>query len=142
MRQDQVTSTYYRSLAKAITWRIIGTTDTIVLSYLITGNTTFALSIGVTELATKTLLYFFHERAWNAIIWNGNFKVSRLRSLLKSVSWRLLGTIDTILIAFFYTKDPSSAFTIGGTETLTKVALYYVHERIWNKISWGIKYLN
>ncbi|WP_290696352.1 DUF2061 domain-containing protein [Lacinutrix sp.] len=58
-----------RSLLKTISWRIIGTLDTIIISYLITGTLAMALSIGGVELGTKMLLYFFHERAWNKIKW-------------------------------------------------------------------------
>ena len=57
----------YRSFAKAISWRTVGTFDTMVISFLITGKPKFAISIGLVELITKTLLYFFHERAWNRI---------------------------------------------------------------------------
>lgn len=56
-----------RSIVKAITWRVTGTCDTIVLSFIITGKLKFAISIGVFELVTKTVLYFFHERLWNKI---------------------------------------------------------------------------
>lgn len=58
-----------RSLAKTISWRVIGTLDTIVISYLITGTIAMAVSIGGIELVTKMALYFFHERAWNKINW-------------------------------------------------------------------------
>lgn len=58
-----------RSLAKTISWRIVGTIDTIIISYLITGTLTIALSIGAIELISKMILYFFHERAWNKILW-------------------------------------------------------------------------
>ncbi|MDY7395837.1 DUF2061 domain-containing protein [Aureibaculum sp. 2210JD6-5] len=58
-----------RSLAKTISWRVIGTLDTILISWLITGTLTLALSIGFVELVTKMILYFFHERAWNKIKW-------------------------------------------------------------------------
>jgi len=57
----------YRSIVKSISWRTIGTLDTIVISYLITGKVTLALSIGGVEVFTKMALYFFHERAWNRI---------------------------------------------------------------------------
>ena len=56
-----------RSLAKTISWRIIGTLDTILISWLITGTFLFAISIGAIELFTKMILYFFHERIWNSI---------------------------------------------------------------------------
>ncbi len=58
-----------RSMAKSISWRIIGTLDTILISWLVTGTLTVALSIGIVELFTKMGLYFFHERIWNTINW-------------------------------------------------------------------------
>jgi uncharacterized membrane protein len=58
-----------RSLVKTISWRIIGTLDTILISWLITGALTIAFSIGAIELVTKMVLYFFHERTWNTIKW-------------------------------------------------------------------------
>lgn len=56
-----------RSIAKAISWRTLGTVDTFILSWFITGNATFAAAIGGTELITKTALYYLHERAWTKI---------------------------------------------------------------------------
>jgi len=53
-----------KSIMKAISWRIIGTIDTIVISYLLTGKLVIALSIGSVEVFTKMILYYFHERAW------------------------------------------------------------------------------
>tara|TARA_B100000809_G_scaffold266786_1_gene331565 strand:- start:4258 stop:4512 length:255 start_codon:yes stop_codon:yes gene_type:complete len=58
-----------RSIAKTISWRLIGTLDTILISWLITGTLELAFSIGLIELVTKMGLYFFHERAWNKIKW-------------------------------------------------------------------------
>jgi uncharacterized membrane protein len=56
-----------RSLAKAISWRITGSLDTILLSWLFTQSVNTALAIGLTEVLTKTLLYYGHERAWSRI---------------------------------------------------------------------------
>ncbi|MCF6169253.1 DUF2061 domain-containing protein [Lutibacter sp.] len=58
-----------RSIVKAISWRIVGTIDTILISWFITGKITLALSIGLIEIITKMVLYFFHERIWNLIKW-------------------------------------------------------------------------
>jgi len=55
----------YRSMVKTISWRVLGTLDTIVISYFITGNFIMAASIGSIEVITKIILYYFHERAWN-----------------------------------------------------------------------------
>ena len=56
-----------RSVVKALSWRVTGTLDTILVSYLITGTMKMALSIGFVELFTKIGLYYFHERVWNRI---------------------------------------------------------------------------
>ena len=58
-----------RSLAKAITWRATGTLDTFVISYIITGQLVLAGSIAGTELLTKIVLYYGHERVWAVIPW-------------------------------------------------------------------------
>lgn len=55
---------YKRHLGKTISWRIIGTIDTIVLSWLITGQLKWGLAIGGVEVITKMILYFLHERVW------------------------------------------------------------------------------
>ncbi len=59
------------------------------------------------------------------------------RSFLKAVSWRTLGTLDTIIISYFITGNLTMAASIGSIEVFTKMFLYYVHERTWNKISLG-----
>ncbi len=64
-------------------------------------------------------------------------KVSR--SLLKAISWRLIGTIDTMIIAYFITGTISQAISIGFIEWGTKMVLYFFHERIWNRFQWGKK---
>jgi uncharacterized membrane protein len=58
-----------RSLAKTISWRVVGTIATVIISYIITGTLALAFSIGIIELISKLVLYFFHERAWNKIKW-------------------------------------------------------------------------
>jgi uncharacterized membrane protein len=61
------------------------------------------------------------------------------RSLIKSMSWRIIGTLDTILISYFITGELSFALSIGGIELVTKMMLYVVHERLWNRVNWGKK---
>ena len=58
-----------RSIAKALSWRATGSIDTFVISWIITGNTTIAGSIAITEIVTKIGLYYLHERAWTLIPW-------------------------------------------------------------------------
>jgi uncharacterized membrane protein len=53
-----------KSIIKAFSWRIVGTLDTMLISYFITGKISLAVSIGGVEVVTKTILYYFHERLW------------------------------------------------------------------------------
>ena len=54
-----------RSIGKSISWRVLASCDTILISYLITGSIAIAATIGFIEVMTKMVLYYFHERAWN-----------------------------------------------------------------------------
>jgi uncharacterized membrane protein len=61
------------------------------------------------------------------------------RSLAKSVSYRITGSLYTILISYLIVGNIGLAISIGIVEMLTKIFLYYLHERIWDKISFGRK---
>ena len=65
--------------------------------------------------------------------------VSKKRSAVKALTWRIVGTVDTFLLSLIITKEPVTASAIAGLEVLTKTILYYFHERGWNKIHWGRK---
>jgi uncharacterized membrane protein len=62
---------------------------------------------------------------------------SHFRSILKAISWRTLGTLDTFAISWFMTGKIAMAGSIAGLEIVTKVVWYYLHERIWAAVSWG-----
>lgn len=61
------------------------------------------------------------------------------RSVVKAISWRTLGSIDTFLLGWFFTGSMKAAGAIAGTEVITKIGLYYFHERVWSSIHWGTK---
>ena len=62
---------------------------------------------------------------------------TKRRSLVKAISWRTIGTLDTITIAYFLTGQIKTAVSIGAIEIITKMILYFFHERLWNIINWG-----
>lgn len=62
---------------------------------------------------------------------------SHRRSIAKAVSWRTTGTLDTFILSYLVTGNLIFAGSIAGVETVTKIVLYYFHERIWSAISWG-----
>ena len=123
-----------RHLAKTVSWRIIGTLDTLVFTLLLTGDITTSLSLSGYTVVTKMIWYYLHERAWfRASISNANS-----RHLIKTFTWRGIGTLDTILISFLLTGDGALGLQIGGVETITKMILYYFHEKLWYRIHYGL----
>jgi uncharacterized membrane protein len=130
-----------RHLLKSVSWRIVGTLDTIILSWIISGNPLTGLKIGIAEVITKMVLYYFHERAWFKINLSkdGEILESRKRHIAKTFTWRLIGTIDTMLMAWIISGNPLIGLKIGFAEVITKMALYYFHERIWYRIDFGVE---
>ena len=61
--------------------------------------------------------------------------VSYKRHLLKTISWRIVGTLDTIVLSWLITVNWKIGLTIGGVEVITKMVLYFIHERVWYKYS-------
>lgn len=114
-------------LYKTISWRVLGTLDTLLLSWLITGNLGAGVQIGMADALVKMVLYYTHER-----LWHGHYlhRPDR-RHILKSISWRIVGTISTIILAYMIWGEGLASFQIGGAETVTKMILYFFHEKLW-----------
>ena len=146
-----------RHIAKTITWRIIGSIDTWIIGYVLIRFFSEEQQEGVNmmaaeaasyiaglEVITKTILYYFHERIWYGLIWMTDNQ--KLRHIIKTISWRLVGAIDTILLVFivYYflfdsTKGASEvALSMFSIEIVTKMVLYYFHERIWFSSNFGV----
>ena len=147
-----MTDDHARSVAKGATWRAIGTFDTIVLSLIFTGHIDKALKIGGVELFTKIGLYYLHERIWMRLLLgteehveNGHVvrRERHHRSVIKGISWRMLGSLDTFWIAFFINRNSAHAVQtasyIAATEVVSKIFLFWLHERAWMRIAWGRK---
>ncbi|MEP1442233.1 MAG: DUF2061 domain-containing protein [Hyphomicrobiales bacterium] len=144
-----------RSILKAVSWRVLGSIDTFLLSFLVlkfggnllpidiadtnSGLVATAATIAIVEVVTKIIIYTVHEQIWTRIDWgqqlnDGEAGDQKRRSIAKTATWRITATLDTTLLAWFFTGSPTAAITIGSLEILTKLVLYYLHERFWNKI--------
>ncbi|MEO9513390.1 MAG: DUF2061 domain-containing protein [Flavobacteriaceae bacterium] len=60
-----------------------------------------------------------------------------IRSIAKAVSWRVVGTVDTLVISYFFVDEVMLAASIASADFVTKMVLYFFHERIWNGVNWG-----
>lgn len=151
----------WRSVAKAVSWRVVGTLDTLLLSWVIITflgpllglnegashgeNLQTASYIAITEVATKMVIYFLHERGWARIGWDvgvdeeGHRREGQRRSAVKTGTWRVLASLDTFLLALLFTGNVGAAISIGGFEIITKLVLYYFHERAWSRVKFGLE---
>lgn len=85
-------------------------------------------------------LYYMHERAWYSVkFFSGH---SRVRHILKTITWRFIGTIDTVILGWIITGKPEFGLSIGGFELVSKMILYYFHERAWYMSKFGITEAN
>ena len=66
-------------------------------------------------------------------------KLTRSRHIAKTITWRIIGTIDTMLLGWLISGDPMIGVKVGSLELFTKMLLYYCHERVWYKSNFGIK---
>ena len=62
---------------------------------------------------------------------------TKKRSLVKTITWRVIATTDTFILAWLFTSDEVIAASIAGLEVVTKLILYYMHERGWSSLEWG-----
>ena len=60
-----------------------------------------------------------------------------IRSIVKAISWRVIGTLDTLVVSYFLTREIIVATSIASVDFITKLILYFFHERVWNRIKWG-----
>ncbi|MBO3097198.1 DUF2061 domain-containing protein [Gelidibacter pelagius] len=78
-----------------------------------------------------------HNQNRTAVNTDAEPKENIKRTLLKTISWRVVGTLATVAISYVITGTLALAFSIGGIELVSKMALYFFHERAWNTIKWG-----
>jgi len=135
------TESHIRSLLKGISWRILATTDTILVVLLMTclnGECSLenAIKIGSAEFLIKFFIYYLHERVWQRLLINK--EITQKLTFKKTLSWRIIATTMTFLISgSILNAFDEIALYIALTELFTKFALYYLHERLWLKFPLG-----
>tara|TARA_B100001758_G_C18404538_1_gene611137 strand:+ start:1498 stop:1725 length:228 start_codon:yes stop_codon:yes gene_type:complete len=65
-------------------------------------------------------------------------KINRRRHIAKTITWRIIGTMDTMALGWLVSGDPMIGLKVGGLELVTKMVLYYFHERVWYASNWGV----
>jgi uncharacterized membrane protein len=123
-----------RHLAKSLTWRCIGSIDTLIFAWLVTGSVKEGLNVSLITTFTKLIWYYIHEQVW----FKSSLADSNKRHIIKTFSWRFFGTIDTVVFGWLITGNPLIGLKIGLFETFSKMLLYFGHEKLWYKINYGL----
>eukprot|EP00041_Stephanoeca_diplocostata_P028883 m.836052 g.836052 ORF g.836052 m.836052 type:complete len:148 (-) comp23456_c0_seq4:3241-3684(-) len=125
-----------RTLAKTTSFRVFATTATMLLAFALTGSLTTAIKIGIPDTLVKLLFYYMHERLWQT----AGFAELKGRTFYKMATWKVCAISSTITItAIVNGGDLRFAFKLGPIDTVIKSLIFYLHEQIWEKISWGIE---
>lgn len=138
---NYITSSHLRSLIKGISWRIIATSDTFLVVLTVTclfGNCSIenAIKISVSEFLIKLVLYFIHERIWIKSL--GKLANSYKELIAKTFTWRIIATITTFVISGIVINSFGEiALAIALVELISKLILYFIHEKVWLRFSFG-----
>ena len=65
------------------------------------------------------------------------FRETHARSVMKALSWRVMGTVATTVLVWIFTRRFSLALWVGGLEFVSKIAIFWVHERVWDRLRFG-----
>jgi uncharacterized membrane protein len=125
-----------RHIAKTVTWRIIASLTTFLLTLLFfkedPNATEKAVNVAVIEATLKMIFYYYHERIW--YLSKINIR-SNVRHIFKTITWRIIASLTTFVIAFLIFKNDEFAMQkasgVAVVESFLKMILYYLHERIW-----------
>lgn len=132
-----------RTLTKVVTYRLLISCSHIINGLLVSGSLVLGLQIAGLAAVVNSILFWFHERMWNWLQWNKRNSDNKLfvegapRSISKIVTWRIFSMSSNFLIPYFITGSWGSAATFLGIAVVVNMALYYIHERVWNSIVWG-----
>jgi uncharacterized membrane protein len=118
-----------------MSWRITGSVDTLIWGWVLSGEWTFGLAVGLSEMITKLVLYYLHDRLWHKAEIGSRWSIHTIH-VIKTITWRLLGTLDTVMLSWYISGSLKLGLQLGGIEIITKMILYYMHERIWYRIKW------
>lgn len=133
-----------RSLIKSISYRVIGFVNTFLISFLVINDGVndktikYSLYLALLVLIIKAITYYLHERFWNIFDFGRlNKTVSKVRSILKALTWRIAASTITLISAILITSNLEWTKSIVIYEFINGILIYYVHERIWNRLNWG-----
>jgi uncharacterized membrane protein len=135
--------TQQRSIAKTLTIRVCFSLSHLLNGFIVSGSWIIGAQIVGIAAVVNMFLHWLHERAWNWVQWNRQPGDTRMfldgqpRTISKSITWRALITINNFLIPYIATGSWKAAVAFLTIATVMNIVIYYTHERVWNRFTWG-----
>ncbi len=134
---------HLRSFIKGLSWRGVAMIDTFLVALIVTwiayGTPKIEASLWIMMIETplKLVIYYIHERIWQ-YVWKDK-QIQNRDLIYKTVSWRIFATAITFFISGSILGEDAAgvALAIALTELVTKTILYFIHEKIWMRVSRG-----
>lgn len=127
-----------RTFIKTLTYRILSVITVLALSILMDYGSGFGLKFVIITMTLGFLLFFIHEKIWIKIKWlKDNSYDTKKRSLVKTISWRVMSFIALFFIGLVLGLSSENALSWTIWNNLAFIVVHYLHERMWNKITWG-----
>lgn len=124
-----------RTFVKSTTWRLLATGTTILIAFALTGALSTAFRVGVPDFCVKFAVYFLHERLWLLP------KMQQLSLVWKMASWKIVAMSLSTSIAYYVTGSFAIALKLGPIDFGIKTVTFYLHERMWDSVSYGREYV-
>ena len=139
--EQNFTETTARSAVKAMLWRVIAGSVTLITTLKFSGSLTYALKVVGSDFFSKAFTMFIGERLMNkSSAGRKGGADSAGRSIAKALIWRLFAIANTLTVCFFISKDFSMASKIAGSDAIFKTFLMVGYERVWANAEWGKEY--
>ena len=135
--------TQQRSIAKTLTIRVLFSLSHLINGFIVSGSWIIGAQILGIAAVVNMSLHWAHERVWNWVQWNRKpgdtsmFLDGQPRTISKSITWRVLITVNNFLIPYITTGSWKAAVAFLTIATVMNIVIYYTHERVWNRVSWG-----
>ena len=127
-----------RTIAKTATFKVMAMTVGYFTALFFTGSKETAFYVLVANSITTLLGFYIHERVWAKFNWKmSDLTDNQSRSIVKTITYKVcIFTVGT-LVKWAVIGDFATALSIGITKNLITAVIYYVHERVWVRVSWG-----
>jgi uncharacterized membrane protein len=129
-----------RTIFKTATFKVLAMITSYLTALFFTGSKETALFVVIANSTTTLFGFYIHERVWAKLDWNiSENGENQKRTIVKTITYKLwIFTVGT-LTKWTVVGNLMTALSIGITKNLITTVIYYLHERTWNKIKWGLK---